>query len=126
MRLADTFLAVGIAVIFALLIGYGLHLSYDKPSNMDKERYGLNLFIILMFIGLIAIIVSALLIIFANLNSLGSGLLRGGVIISLYGFARSFELSREYLGFSALFTVFILLAGVSVFVNLIKRDRRTQ
>lgn len=39
MNLAKTFLAIGIAVIFAVFVGYGLHVVYEVPKNpFDVSR----------------------------------------------------------------------------------------
>ncbi|MBU0760350.1 MAG: hypothetical protein KJ600_02965 [Nanoarchaeota archaeon] len=126
MSLTNTFSAIGIAIIFALLAGYGLQVFYESPSWRDKEvreQYNFQIFVILMVISALAVMAGTLLALFTNLNSLNSGLLGGGIITAVHGFARSLMLSNKYLGLAMLFTILILLSAAAVFTDLIKRRK---
>ncbi|GAG10307.1 unnamed protein product [marine sediment metagenome] len=116
MSLAKTFLAIGIAVIFALFIGYALDVIYEKPSsnnygNYDsykeaRDKYNLNLFIILIIIGAVAITVGLFLYSF---EGIGSGIFGGGVLTVIYGSIISWGVLNKYLKITLLFVVLVLL-----------------
>lgn len=117
MSLAKTFLAIGIAIIFALFIGYGLYVVYESPSYKDyegnyeefkkvRDQYDLNISIILTIIGAVAITAGILL---SPLESIGSGILGGGILTVIYGVVVSWTVLNKYLRLAILFAILILL-----------------
>jgi len=135
MSLPKTFLAIGIAIIFALFIGYTLDVIYKEPSYGDykkenvsytetrneydaaKSSYQLNLFVILSVIGIIAIIAGLYL---HSYEGIGSGILGGGVLTATYGFIRSWQTLDEYFKIFLLFLILILL----IYLGYKKLDKR--
>jgi len=102
MRLAKTFLAIGIAVIFAVFIGYGLYVIYEPPKYGDcygeldcyrnletrQHEYSRNSFFILIIIGTITLVAGILL---SKMEGIGSGLMGGGILVILWSLAHTWE-----------------------------------
>jgi len=118
MELGKTFLAIGIAIIFALFISYGVSVIYKSPPggcsgveecklrSQQRQHYTFNLFIILMVIGIIAIIIGILIM---SLEGIGSGILSGGVLVIIYGTFRAWGALNEYLRLGILAIALIVL-----------------
>jgi hypothetical protein len=122
MRLAKTFLAIGIAVIFAVFIGYGLYVIYEHPKYGDcygadcyedfgtrQYEYYRNSFFILIIIGTIALVAGILL---SKMEGIGSGLMGGGILVILWSLAHTWEYwssFNKYLKLGALGIVLIIL-----------------
>tara|TARA_Y100000310_G_scaffold254638_1_gene261768 strand:+ start:2591 stop:3001 length:411 start_codon:yes stop_codon:yes gene_type:complete len=108
MSISKIFLAIGIAIIFTVFIAYGLSVIYEHSSKTGEERqqYRFNTFIILAIIGAIAIVAGMLM---TSLESIGSGLLGGGILTILYSVTISWGSLNKYLRLLVLFAILILL-----------------
>lgn len=121
MSIAKIFLAIGIAIIFAVFVSYGLSVVYER-SNIgcsgveeckiraeESQQYNFNIFLILSIIGTIAIVVGILM---TSLESIGPGLLGGGILTIIYSVMRSWGSLNKYLRLIILFVVLILLIAL--------------
>jgi len=128
MSLPKTFLAIGIAIILAVFISYGLHVIYESPTNpyqtsncyetYNCNQYGYgsqayisckelsdkcseeyekqtpryqhakNSFFILVILGIISIVLGMSLV---ELEGIGSGLIGGGILITLWSLVYTWQ-----------------------------------
>ncbi len=135
MSLIKIFMAIGIAVICALFIGYSLYLIYERPSYSDykgnreiykdaKEQYEFNIFIILVLMGMILVAFGALLFAFADLECIDSGLMGGGIITIVHGVIRSLSISNKDIKLSIFFLIFILLIFFAFSIDFASKHRK--
>jgi len=107
----ERFLALSIIIVFSLFIGYSIDTFLGGEEN--PEAYNRNLFIIASISGLIAIVVGGY---FVNNESVGSGLIGGGVITILYGLIRYWEYAENILRV----VILALILGVLIWVGIKK------
>ncbi len=153
MSLAKTFLAMGIAVIFAVFIGYGLYVIYEPPyerlncsqyydninnyenadykscmeqvSQLDYSR-SRNSFFILIAIGILAIVGGTF---FRHLEGIGSGFIGGGILVVLWSLFYTWWLTwPRYIKVAALGVVLALLVylGYTRIEEKLKKGKRTK
>lgn len=72
-------LTIGIAIIFVLFVGYSIN-TFLKGDKGD-EQYTRNLFIVAGISGIVGIIIGVLI----TVESVGAGLIGGGILSLLYG-----------------------------------------
>ncbi|MFH1450602.1 MAG: hypothetical protein ABIF92_01330 [archaeon] len=123
MKLNKLFLAIGIAVLFTFFIAYGTHVFYKPPENIcsrivlekenstideiDLERdkcweeirpkydnHNKNTALIVLPFAIAALVAGIFL---SKLESIGSGLLGGGVLLTLYAVMRAWNVLGEYI-----------------------------
>ena len=125
-RIKHNILAIAIAIIFVMFVGYGIETFYDSPDYSDfcdersvlarfeepqelnksyfeecreeydsvREPYNRNVFIIALVIGMIAIIVGGVIL---SIESVGSGIMGGGVLLVIYGTMRYWGEMSKYI-----------------------------
>jgi len=158
-KVKQTILAVAIAIILVLFVGFGIDTIYDSPDYTDycnetirpmkldqnqvdcidqggewiqnqensycdfsekyreceeeynqvKEPYERNVFIIALIIGLVAVIVGGLIL---SVESVGSGIMGGGVLILIYGTLRYWGELSKYLRVVVLGIVLAILIWI--------------
>ncbi len=77
----EKMLALGIAVVFVLFIGFAMDTFLEVD---DEELYAMSLFIIACVAGIASITLGITI----NVESVGAGLIGGGVLSILYGAIR--------------------------------------
>ena len=139
-RVKQTILAVSIAIIFTFFIGFGIETFYESPQYGDyceeyarpvqlegenvtdikedtcwdefdiaRQPYERNVFIITLILGLAAVIVGGL---FLTVESVGSGIMGGGVLTLIYGILRYWGDMSKYLRFAVLGLVLAILIWI--------------
>ncbi|PIN75214.1 hypothetical protein COV17_04100 [Candidatus Woesearchaeota archaeon CG10_big_fil_rev_8_21_14_0_10_36_11] len=159
-KVKRTILAVSIAIILALFVGYGIDTFYPNPEytdfcdenpifietveqctasggqweeyrgpkpvdgisgwcnvqfeceaafNQANEVYNKNVFIVTLFIGLLAVLLGGIVL---KLESVSSGIMSGGALIIIYGTIRYWGDMAKYFRFAILGVVLAILIWI--------------
>ncbi len=92
----EKLLTVGICIIFVLFVGYSIYAFLDQ--NIDVERYTTYFLVITAISGIIGIIIGMIV----KVESVGTGLVGGGILSILYGVIRYWKDSNSLLKVVAL------------------------
>ena len=153
MNIGKTFLAIGIAIVLTIFVAYGISVIYERPvcdchlptaterpadyyqsseyqqcnsacrvsSRISSRIWEVNNVIILGAIGLIAIILGFFLI---NVESIGSGILGGGILLIIYNVLRYWGSLNKYLRLGLLAVALIILIGFGYWIFERKKDKK--
>ena len=109
MTLTKTFLAMGISIVLFSFIAYTIYTFYKGPSypeynqtdytqklekyREDRKRYSSNMFIIFSIIGLLTTFIGISL---SRIETVGSGIIGGGILTILSGIVIGWSSMNEY------------------------------
>ena len=130
------FLSIGVAILLAIFISYGLSVIYEGPSSgcsgredcrqsaEDRQQYRFNMFIILSILAAILIVIGF----FISHLSVGAGVLGAGILVEIWAIISNWSSLHEYLRLGVIFLLLILLIGIGYWkIERVKKsDQRKQ
>ncbi len=113
----EKLLTMSIAIIFVLFVGYSIYSFLDQ--GLGDEKYTTYLLIIAAISGIIGIIIGMIV----KVESVGTGLVGGGILSILYGVIRHWQYSNSVLKVVALGIALGVLVwfGFKKFGKIIKK-----
>lgn len=105
----EKLLTLGIAIIFVLFVAYSLDTFLGGDNWGDS--YNLIIFIISGVTGAVAIVVGSLVI---KTESVGSGLLGGGILTVLYGLIRYLPFAKNTIRVFILGIILVILILIGI------------
>lgn len=94
----------------------------SQEYQNKRENYNRNIFIITTIIGLLTLIIGVILL---KVESVGSGIMSGSILIMIYGTIRYWQLASDFLRFILLGIVLIVLIWIG-YTKLNPKQRKTK